>query len=314
MITNSIECKQSSEKSCVVTGAAGMLGSALIPALRQAGYEVYATDIVKDNNTVDLLDVRNYDSISNYFHEIKPKFVFHLAAETDVDKCELSPDHAFMTNALGTQNVCLATRDIGATMIYISTAGVFDGEKSGYYNEFDKPNPINIYGKTKYEGEIFVEKLCGRYFIVRAGWMIGGGEKDKKFTAKIIKQLKDGVEELYVVNDKFGTPTYNVDFSRVLCWLAQTNWYGVYHAACTGTGSRLDVAREILKFLDRNDVKLIPVTSDFFQNSYPAPRPKSEMMRNYVLELRGYNAMRPWKTALSEYLRNGYQAIGDAVL
>jgi len=287
--------------------------AALVPELRQAGYNVIGTDINAESNEIDFLDVRDYDSIVNHFRDNHPKFVFHLAAETDLERCESFPDLAFMTNTLGTQNVCLAARDVGAILIYISTAGVFDGEKSDPYTEFDQPNPINVYGKTKYEGEKFVERLCKRYFIVRAGWMIGGGNKDKKFTAKIIKQIREGAKELHVVNDKFGTPTYNVDFSRVLCWLMQTNWYGLYHAACTGTGSRLDVAREIAKFLGKNDVKMIPVESDFFKDTYFAPRPRSEIMRNYVLELRRCSIMRPWKAALFDYLKDGYKAIGDAL-
>ncbi|MEM3434011.1 MAG: dTDP-4-dehydrorhamnose reductase [Candidatus Methanomethyliaceae archaeon] len=306
--------RREAERRCVVTGAAGMLGTALVPALRELGFRVYATDIVVDRPDIDPLDVRDLDALDAYFRKTAPMIVFHLAAETDVDKCELDPDHAFLTNVIGTQNVCIAARRVNATVFYISTAGVFDGMKSEPYTEFDEPNPINVYGKTKFEAEKIVKDLCQRYFIVRAGWMIGGGRKDKKFVAKILMQLRKGARILYVVNDKFGTPTYTVDFSRVICKLAETDWYGLYHAACTGEGSRLDVAREILSFLGRDDVELVPVPSEFFRNSYPAPRPRSEMMRNYMLELRGLNIMRSWKEALREYLATNYKDIGGDLL
>ena len=143
--------------------------------------------------------------------------------------------------------------------------------------------------------------------------MIGGGKEDKKFIAKIIRQLKEGKKVIYAVDDKYGTPTYTVDFASAVCLLVKTDWYGLYHAACTGSGNRVDVAREIVRLLKVDDVEVVPVSSNFFQDVFPAPRPRSEMLRNYVLELRGLNIMRPWKEALAEYLARSYHEIGEGV-
>lgn len=294
----------------LATGAAGMLGSSLVPTLREEGHEVYPTDINISDRKIEFLDVRDIDKVFEFVNHLKPDLVTHLAAETDVDKCEVEIEHAFMTNTIGTQNVALACQENNSVVVYISSAGVYDGEKEEPYTEFDEPNPINVYGRTKLEGEKIVEKLVSRHFIVRAGWMVGGGKKDKKFVAKIIKQIDEGAKELYAVTDKWGTPTYAPDFSKVLTKLIRTNQYGLYHLACKGSGTRYDVARRILEFLSRTDIKLIPVTSEFFSETYPAPRPRSEMMRNFMLDLRGMNTMRTWEEALKEYLESNFKRYG----
>ena len=284
-----------------------MLGSDLCPALRKNKHEIMPTDINIEKG-ISFLDVRDISQVEKFVKKFKPQMIMHLAAETDLEKCEVDKTHAFLTNTIGTQNVALICQKNDLIMVYIGTAGIFDGKKKGCYNEFDTPNPINIYGKTKWEGEKIVEKLLRRYFIVRAGWMIGGGKKDKKFTLKIIRQLDNGIKTLHVVNDKWGTPTYTKDFSACLLKLISTNFYGLYHMVCRGEGTRYDVAREILKILGRNDVKIIPVTSKFFAKTYFAPRPPSEMLENLTLELRGLNTMRSWQEALDDYLHGHFSA------
>lgn len=285
----------------LITGAAGMLGSDLCPVLKENKYQVLATDINTEKG-IEFLDVRDISQVEKFVKKIKPQMIIHLAAETDLEKCELDKTHAYLTNTIGTQNVVLVCQKYDLLMVYIGTAGIFDGKKKGFYNEFDQPNPINIYGKTKWEGEKIIEKLLRRYFIVRAGWMIGGGQKDKKFTLKIIKQLDEGVKTLHVVKDKWGTPTYTKDFSNCLSRLILTPFYGLYHMVCKGEGTRYDVAKEILKILGRDDVKIIPVTSNFFAKTYFAPRPFSEMLENLMLELRGMNTMGSWQESLKDYL------------
>jgi dTDP-4-dehydrorhamnose reductase len=238
---------------------------------------------------------------------VQPDLVMHLAAETDVDLCEVQPEYAWETNALGTQNVARACAAAELPLVYISTAGVFDGQKDGAYNELDPAHPINVYGRSKLAGEEFVQSLLQRFFIVRAGWMVGGGVKDHKFVAKVIQQVQAGATTVYAVDDKFGTPTYAPDFARCLTWLMETEHYGLYHMACIGQGTRYDVARVILEALGRSDsVDLVAVGSDFFQAAYPAPRPRSEMMHNLMLERLGRNTMRPWEAAVEEYLRSAF--------
>ncbi|MGA2767339.1 MAG: dTDP-4-dehydrorhamnose reductase [Candidatus Bathyarchaeia archaeon] len=285
----------------LVTGAAGMLGSALCPTLTRRGHTVFSTDLAPDEG-IEYLDVRDYKQIETSVRKVKPDMVMHLAAETDVDKCELEPDHAFLTNTIGTQNVALVCQKRGIVMVYISTIGVFYGDKPEPYTEFDNPNPINVYGRSKLEGEKIVQSLLERYYIVRAGWMVGGGpEKDKKFIGKIMKRMNE-TTVLKAVNDKIGSPTYTVDFSSCLADLVETGYYGLYHCTNKGYGSRFDVAQKIVDFLGRSGVTVEPVGSAHFP--LPAARARSEMSRNYKLELLGKDTMRNWEDALKEYINS----------
>lgn len=297
-----MEGNKSMGQTVLVTGAAGMVGSTMCPILEKEGHKVYVTDIDTSDRKVKLLDVRDINQVKNQVQKIQPDLVIHLAAETDLEKCELEPEQAYLTNTIGTQNVALVCQSKSIPVAYVSTAGVFDGGKKGFYDEFDTPNPINVYGKSKLEGEKIVERLLSRYYIVRAGWMFGGGRKDKKFVAKIIKQIDDGAKKIYAVTDKLGTPTYTVDFSRCISKLILTGYYGLYHMVCSSEGTRHDVAKKILVILGRSDIQLMSVTSEVFSKTYPVQRPKSEMMRNLMLELRGMNTMRSWEEALYEYM------------
>ena len=199
-------------------------------------------------------------------------------------------------------------------MVYISTAGVFDGEKDGAYTEYDQPHPINMYGRSKYEGELAVRELVEEHYVIRAGWMVGGGAaKDHKFVAKILAQLRSGVTTIHAVTDKSGTPTYAPDFARCLLPLLESELFGLYHMVCGGEGTRFDVAARILQLLGREDVELVPVESSFFAAEFPSVRPRSEIMRNLVLDLQGMNTMRPWQTALEEYLRTEFADLAAVV-
>ena len=287
----------------LVTGAAGMLGDSLVPILEEENHNVYPTDINITDTKIKYLDVREIDEIPKLVNLIKPDMIIHLAAETNLEVCEKNPDEAYRVNSLGVQNVAIVCQEKNIPLVYVSTAGVFDGHKETPYTEFDEPHPLNVYGLSKLEGEHFVKALLSQYYIVRAGWMIGGGkEKDKKFVRKIISQIEEGKKEIHAVIDKRGTPTYAPAFSKVLAKLIRTNFYGLYHLACRGTATRYDVASKIIEFLGIEGLKLIPVNSDFFAKEYPAQRPNSEEMRNYMLELRGMDTMPMWEDALRQYL------------
>jgi dTDP-4-dehydrorhamnose reductase len=284
----------------LLSGAAGMLGSALCPTLKKRRHEVFATDLAPATDEMKLLDVRNFKQVEAMVKDVKPDIFMHLAAETDVDRCELEPDHAYMTNTIGTQNVALACQRQGIVMVYISTIGVFYGDKIEPYTEFDTPNPINVYGQSKLEGEKIVQSLLNKYYIVRAGWMVGGGPaRDKKFIGKIIRQL-DETKILRAVDDKIGSPTYTIDFSRCLSDLIETGFFGLYHCTNKGYCTRFDVAKKIIEILGRNDVTVKPVSSAHFP--LPAERARSEMSRNYKLELLGLDTTRYWADALRDYI------------
>jgi dTDP-4-dehydrorhamnose reductase len=292
----------------LVTGAAGMLGSALCPILRAEGHKVRTTDIRLLGPGMERLDVRDGHAVAAYCRDFEPDGIMHLAAETSLEVCEGDVAHAYATNTVGTRNVAWICRDRDIPLLYISSVGVFDGTKVEPYDENDVPNPINVYGRTKWAGEVVVESVLEKHFVVRAGWMIGGGEREKKFVALIIQQVREGAKEIFVVTDKLGTPTYSLDFSRGLAWLITSTHYGTYHLSSGSNISRFDVARKILDILGRTDVKLTEITSDseYIRRRFPTVRPRSEAMRSVKTAALGIDCMRPWDVALSEYLRTAY--------
>ena len=283
------------ERRVLVTGAGGMVGSYVPEVFRD--YDLVLTDMV-DGFTH--LDIRDTQAGLKIVEDVRPYVVLHLAAATDVDCCEQEPDWAYHTNAIGTQNVALACQALDVPMVYISTAGVFWGDKPEPYIEFDVPKPINVYGHSKLAGEQIVSSLLQRYYIVRAGWMIGGGKKDKKFVGKIARLIEGGKNPLQIVSDKFGSPTYGKDLLSGIHALIKTGYYGLYHMVNKGCCSRYDMALAIREVLQRQDVEIIPVSSAHFP--LPAPRARSEAMRNLKLEMLGLNLMRPWEDALREYI------------
>jgi dTDP-4-dehydrorhamnose reductase len=294
-----------------ITGCGGMLGNAIYPYFVKRFPEVLAIDIQIEEHEKSWLkycDVRKRDQLEKMFAEFKPQLVLHLAALVDVEGCEADPEDAVMTNATATKYVAELCKEYGSTMVYISTGGVFDGEKDGYYTEDDQPNPIMIYGQTKYDGEVLVRDILDTHYVIRPGWMVGGGpEIDHKFVKLILEQIAEGKPVIHAVDDKVGTPTYTHDFAMNLFRLLDTEQYGTYHMVCKESGTRFDVAKEIVAICGRShDVKVVPVKSDFFSKQFYAPRPNNEMLQNRNLERLGINLMRPWRIAIREYITREY--------
>jgi dTDP-4-dehydrorhamnose reductase len=268
-----------------------MLGQALVPIFRER-YEVFPTDLEE-------CDVRNADLVKREICECNPRFILHLAAMTDVDGCEKDPDEAYLTNAIGTRNVALASQHCDATFVYINTGSVYNGEKPTPYIEFDTPDPRSVYAKSKYHGELIVRDLLSKFFVFYAGWMFGGGPEDKKFVAKII-ELARTKSDLKIVDDKFGSPTYTVDLARAVYEFIETGLYGKYHCVNTGYASRFEVAGEILRAAGIENCRLEPVSSAEFP--LPAPRPRMEAMQNYHFDLLNVKPLRGWREALKDYI------------
>jgi dTDP-4-dehydrorhamnose reductase len=241
------------------------------------------------------------------FTDFKPDLVLHLAALVDVEQCELRPDDAEISNAETTRIAATLAKEFDAALVYISTGGVFDGTKEGYYTEEDRPNPIMVYGATKLTGETHARNAGGRTYVIRPGWMVGGGPRnDHKFVSMIVEQLSAGAPTIYGVTDKFGTPTYTHDFARNLFALLSRDAFGTYHMVCKGTGTRFDVAKEIVDICGY-DAHVQPVDSSFFAERFFVPRPRSEMLHNRGLENLNINLMRDWRVALREYLERDYR-------
>lgn len=279
----------------LVTGAEGMVGSYVKTVFESE--PLYLTD-------KKTMDITHYDSILQTVEGVKPAVILHLAAATDVDRCEVEPDWAYRTNVIGTQNIVSVCQQKNILLVLVSTSSVFNGNKPEPYTEFDTPDPLSVYAKTKWEAEKIVQTHLSRFFIVRASWMIGGKEKDKKFVAKMIErcQTADVIEG---VDDRFGTITYAEDLLKTIRMLFKTPFYGTYHVANHGVCSRFEIAREIAKIL-KSPVKVLPVSSDRFPLA--APRGRSEAIANYKLALMGIDPLPSWQTALSSYLQSWFNA------
>ena len=290
------------KKKIYLAGSGGMLGEAFYRVFKD-DFEIKCTD--KDVNTdwLSFLDFRDLEKYKADVEAFKPDYLFHLGAYTDLEFCELNVDDTYATNTMAVENAVFIANSLNIPLLYISTAGIFDGKKD-LYDDWDDPNPLGHYARSKFMGEKYVQARAHRYIICRAGWMMGGGpDKDKKFINKLIKQLVAGKRELFIVNDKDGTPTFTIDFARNVKLLFEKEYWGLYNLVCKGQTGRMEVSEELVRLLGLSDkVKITEVTSEHFKDTYFAQRPPCERLVNKKLELRGINIMRDWKVALKEYL------------
>lgn len=295
-------------KRIYIAGCGGMLGEAFYKTFG-ADSTLKCTDIDTNEHWLSYMDFRDFDAYRKDVLNFKPDYLFHLGAYTDLEFCELHPDDTYITNTLAAENAVLIANELNIPLLYISTAGIFDGKKD-VYDDWDQPNPLGHYARSKYAGEVYVKENARRYLVCRAGWMMGGGpQKDKKFVQKIMQQLKEGKKELFIVNDKLGTPTYTHDFAQNVKLLLGKEFWGLYNMVCEGITSRLEVAQEIVTLVGlQESVKITEVTSDYFKKEYFAERPPSERLINRRLTLRNLNEMRHWKAGLQEYLHSYYSS------
>lgn len=284
-----------------------MLGEAFYKQFKNE-YDLKCTDKDVNEEWLSFLDFRDSNAYINDVENFKSDYLFHLGAYTDLEYCEENIDDTYATNTISVENAVSIANKLNIPLLYISTAGIFDGKKN-LYDESDMPNPLGVYAKSKYMAEKYVCENSEKFLVCRAGWMMGSGpKKDKKFIQKLMKQLKDGKKELFVVNDKDGTPTYTQDFALTVKELIEKEYWGLYNCVCGGETSRLEVAQELVKLVASTDeIKITSVESDYFKDIYYAERPASERLLNKKLDHCGVNNMRDWRKALKEYLKDYYQ-------
>ena len=284
-----------------------MLGEAFYTIFKK-DYDLLCTDIDVNDDWLRYLDFRDYDAYRKDVEEFRPDYLFHLGAYTDLEYCELNPDDTYATNTMSVENATYIANQLNIPLLYISTAGIFDGVKD-VYDDWDLPNPLGHYARSKYAGETFVAQNVVRHIICRAGWMMGGGpNKDKKFVQKIMKQIKDKNNELFIVDDKLGTPTYTHDFAKNVKLLIEKEYWGLYNMVCGGVTGRYEVAVELVNALGLDkDIIVTPVDSNYWSKEYFAERPPSERLVDRKLNLRGVNIMRDWRVCLNEYLLDYYK-------
>ena len=269
-----------------ITGNRGQLGRELTRAL--SAHTVDGGDLPE-------LDITDAEATRRTIEAAQPDAVIHAAALTDTRLCEDDPDLAHRVNGLGTRNVALACRDIGAALLYVSTNEVFDGHKREPYVESDAPNPVNAYGRSKLEGEEEAQALVERLYVVRTAWLYGGGERD--FPSKMLAAASQQ-PELTVVTDEVATPTLTGDLADAIARLVEMGVYSVYHFTNSGECSRFEWAREVLRLAGRSDVVLKPTTLAEY-NAYP-PKPPYTALRNEAGARIGIT-LRPWQIALAEH-------------
>jgi dTDP-4-dehydrorhamnose reductase len=273
----------------LVTGVGGQLGYDVVKRLQENNIECLGTD----RNALDITNkVQTKEVITSY----KPDVVVHCAAYTAVDKAEDERELCYNVNVLGTRYVAEACNEIDSRLVYISTDYVFDGEGDKPFEVTDKPNPINYYGKTKYEGELEVKKNLDKHFIIRISWVFGSNGNN---FVKTMLRLGKERDEISVVADQIGSPTYTYDLSRLIAEMIRTKKYGIYHATNEGFCSWYEFASEIFEQAGV-DVKVNPIKTEDYPTK--AKRPINSRMSTQKLEDARLERLSKWQDALKHYL------------
>lgn len=273
----------------LVTGSNGQLGYDVVNELENRGHIAIGVDIAD-------MDITDAEAVSAKIKGENPDAVIHCAAWTAVDAAEDNVDKCRLVNKNGTENIAAVCKETDIPMMYISTDYVFDGEGTAPWQPDDERHPLNVYGLTKYEGELAVEKLK-RHFIVRISWVFGvNGNNFVKTVLKLGKTNKS----LTFINDQFGSPTYTFDLARLLVDMIESDKYGKYHATNEGICTWYDFTCEILKQAGLTDVKVAPVSTEEYPTA--AKRPHNSRMNQDKLTKNGFERLPAWQDALVRYL------------
>lgn len=275
----------------LVTGAKGQLGTDLMNELEKRGIESIGVDVQE-------MDITDREACMRVISESKADAVIHCAAYTAVDAAEDNVDLCRKINGEGTRNVALACQATGAKLMYISTDYVFDGQGTRPWEPDDSRSPLNVYGQTKYEGELAVEELVEKFFTVRIAWVFGVAGKNFIKTMLRLGKERGAVS---VVDDQVGSPTYTYDLARLLVDMIQTDRYGRYHATNEGFCSWYEFACEIFRQAGMDEVKVTPVSSDQFP--VKAVRPANSRMSKAKLAENGFEPLPTWQDALGRFLK-----------
>ncbi|MDI7274451.1 MAG: dTDP-4-dehydrorhamnose reductase [Anaerolineae bacterium] len=267
-----------------ITGSKGQLGTALLARLD--GEDLLPLDLPE-------FDVNDVAQVRGTLGGFRPDVVIHAAALTNVDQCELEPELAYRVNALGTQNVALACRRCGASMVYVSTDYVFDGSKGAPYLEYDPPAPLSVYGRSKLAGEWATQTFVGGFYIARTAWLYAPGRRN--FVEAVLRLARER-GALTMVTDEVGSPTYAPDLADAIARLLPSEQYGIYHFTNSGVGSRYEWACEILRVAGLEHVPVTPSQG----YARPAPVPRRVELANLCGASLGIT-LRPWRQALADY-------------
>ena len=286
-------------KKILITGCNGQLGRAINAEYKKDDVEFINTDVVEGEG-ITALDITKVDEVLALVRKTRPDVIINCAAHTNVDKCEEQWDLAYQINAIGPRNLSIAATEVDAKMIHVSTDYVFEGNGTRPYTEFDAPNPVSAYGKTKLEGENFVKAFAKKYFILRTAWLYGDG---KNFV-KTMLRLAETHDTVSVVEDQLGSPTSAVELAKMIHHLEQTENYGLFHATCEGDTNWADFAEAIFAKAGLS-TKVNHVSSEEYAKMNPASakRPAYSILDNYMLRLTSNFRMADWQSALDVYMK-----------
>ena len=287
-------------KKVLVTGCNGQLGRAI--QKEYAGDVTFILTDVAEGMGITSLDITDIDAVMSLVLNEKPDVIINCAALTNVDGCEKMWDLAYKINAIGPRNLAIAATAVGAKLVHVSTDYVFAGTERTPRTEFDTPDPISAYGKTKLEGEQFVRQFAEKFFILRTAWLYGDG---KNFVKTMVRVAKTH-DEVSVVCDQFGSPTSAVELAKMIHFLEGTDNYGIFHATCEGETNWADFTEAFYAKLGIT-AKVNHITSEEYAKMNPeaAKRPAYSNLDNYMLRLTTDQfAMANWEDALDVYLKD----------
>lgn len=287
-------------KKVLVTGCNGQLGRAI--QKEYAGDVTFILTDVAEGEGITSLDITDIDAVMSLVLNEKPDVIINCAALTNVDGCEKMWDLAYKINAIGPRNLAIAATAVGAKLVHVSTDYVFAGTERTPRTEFDTPDPISAYGKTKLEGEQFVRQFAEKFFILRTAWLYGDG---KNFVKTMVRVAKTH-DEVSVVYDQFGSPTSAVELAKMIHFLEGTDNYGIFHATCEGETNWADFTEAFYAKLGIT-AKVNHITSEEYARMNPeaAKRPAYSNLDNYMLRLTTDQfAMANWEDALDVYLKD----------
>lgn len=274
----------------VVCGSGGMLAADVSAVFNQRGHKI--TDLsIKD------LDITELEAVRVKLRTLKPCLVFNAAGYTNVDGCEYDPDLAYQVNCLGARNLAVASEELGVPIVHISTDYVFGGKSSRPYREYDSADPVNTYGRSKYDGELMVRHHCPHHYIVRTSWLFGN--HGNNFIQTMLR-LAGQRDSLRVVDDQMGSPTYTRDLAEAITELVEKPAYGTYHLTNSDCCTWFTFAQEIFKIAGVNNINVESISTK--QLDRPAERPRYSVLDNYLWRLDGHIALRSYKDALTDYL------------
>jgi len=273
----------------LVTGVTGQLGFDVCRVLKEQNIEYFPC-------SRETFSLEDFEKAREVIENYRPNVIIHAAAYTAVDKAETETELCNKINCEATENLAKIAKDINAKFIYISTDYVFPGDGENFYEINDEKNPLNAYGKSKLMGEKSVVNTLDKYFIVRISWVFG---KNGKNFIKTMLNLSKTRDEIRVVADQIGSPTYTADLAKLLVEIAKTEKYGVYHATNEGVCSWAEFAEEIFKLANKN-TKVIKISTEEYPT--PARRPKNSRMSKKSLDNAGFSRLPHWQDALKRYL------------